>query len=81
MEALRADDQDNADTIEYHALDDRLVVKIQSECFKSFMKTAIFFMERFKLSSNTMALCEANQENVERIKKPVYQHAPENGIR
>lgn len=78
MEALRADDQDSAETIEYAALDDRLVVKIRSECFRPFMKTAIFFMERFNLSSNTIALCESNQKSAACAEKPVSQQAPEN---
>lgn len=81
MEAMHADDQENSDAIEYSALCDRLVVKVRSECFKPLIKTAIFFMERFKLSSDTIALCKDDQKSAECAEKSVSQQAPANAIR
>lgn len=71
MDALRADDLYNTETIEYSALEDRLVVKIQSDGFRSFMKTAVFFMERFKLSSDTIAVCEGDLKDAGDAEKPI----------
>lgn len=57
MDALRADDMESPECIEYAASGTKLVVKITCEDFRGLMKTATFFMERFKLSSDTLQMC------------------------
>lgn len=49
---------ENRDAMTFNAVGDVLHVKIESEDFRSFMKTITFFMERFKLSNETIRMCE-----------------------
>lgn len=57
MDALRADDQEDSDRIEYSVCGSTLLVKVQTEDFRSLMKIVTFFMERFKLSADTIGMC------------------------
>lgn len=61
MDALRADDQDDSPRIEYKACGHNLIVKVQAEDFRSLMKAVKFFMERFKLSTETLKMCHADE--------------------